>query len=86
MDRPHPPVAHPRGSLGGHRPRPHRAPLEHHAMYNVDIAVQQVKIAEGALTPTLSAVGNVQRAPVTRWTIARERSGQARVAARCALS
>ena len=31
------------------------------AMYNVDIAVQQVKIAEGALTPTLSAVGAVQK-------------------------
>src|SRR5207247_5328578 len=31
------------------------------AMYNVDIAVQQVKIAEGALAPTLSAVGSVQK-------------------------
>ena len=36
-------------------------PLITTAMYNVDIAVQQVKIAEGALTPTLSAVGNVQK-------------------------
>jgi len=31
------------------------------AMHNVDIAVHQVKIAEGALAPTLSAVGNVQK-------------------------
>src|SRR5262245_35254803 len=31
------------------------------AMYNVDVAVDQVKIAEGALAPTLSAVGNVQK-------------------------
>jgi outer membrane protein len=31
------------------------------AMYNVDIAVHQVKIAEGALAPTLSAVGAVQK-------------------------
>jgi outer membrane protein len=31
------------------------------AMYNVDIAVQQVKIAEGALAPTLQAVGSVQK-------------------------
>jgi outer membrane protein len=31
------------------------------AMYNVDAAVQQVKIAEGALAPTLSAVGSVQK-------------------------
>ena len=31
------------------------------AMYNVDIAVQQVKIAEGALAPTLAAVGAVQK-------------------------
>jgi outer membrane protein len=31
------------------------------AMYNVDVAVQQVKIAEGALSPTLAAVGNVQK-------------------------
>lgn len=36
-------------------------PLITTAMYNVDIAVQQVKIAEGALSPTLSAVGNVQK-------------------------
>ena len=36
-------------------------PLITTAMYNVDIAVQQVKIAEGALTPTLAAVGNVQK-------------------------
>jgi outer membrane protein len=31
------------------------------AMFNVDVAVQQVKIAEGALSPTLAAVGNVQK-------------------------
>jgi outer membrane protein len=31
------------------------------AMYNVDIAVHQVKVAEGALAPTLSAVGAVQK-------------------------
>jgi outer membrane protein len=31
------------------------------AMYNVDIATHQVKIAEGALAPTLAAVGNVQK-------------------------
>jgi outer membrane protein len=36
-------------------------PLILSAMYNVDIAVSQVKIAEGALAPTLSAVGNVQK-------------------------
>jgi outer membrane protein len=31
------------------------------AMYNVDIATLQVKIAEGALYPTVAAVGNVQK-------------------------
>jgi outer membrane protein len=31
------------------------------AMYNVDVALLQVKIAEGALYPTLTAVGNVQK-------------------------
>jgi outer membrane protein len=36
-------------------------PLITTAMYNVDIAVQQVKVAEGALYPTLSAVGSVQK-------------------------
>src|SRR5215468_3831678 len=36
-------------------------PLITTAMYNVDIALQQVKIAEGALAPTLAAVGNVQK-------------------------
>src|SRR4029450_6540226 len=36
-------------------------PLITTAMYNVDIALQQVKIAEGALSPTLAAVGNVQK-------------------------
>ena len=36
-------------------------PLITTAMYNVDVAVQQVKVAEGALYPTLSAVGNVQK-------------------------
>src|SRR5882757_9576419 len=36
-------------------------PLITTAMYNVDIAIQQVKVAEGALYPTLSAVGSVQK-------------------------
>jgi outer membrane protein len=36
-------------------------PLITTAMYNVDIALQQVKIAEGALAPTVAAVGNVQK-------------------------
>ena len=36
-------------------------PLITAAMYNVDVALQQVKVAEGALYPTLSAVGNVQK-------------------------
>jgi outer membrane protein len=36
-------------------------PLITTSMYNVDIALQQVKIAEGALVPTLAAVGNVQK-------------------------
>jgi outer membrane protein len=31
------------------------------AMYNVDVAAFQVKIAEGALYPTVSAIGNVQK-------------------------
>jgi outer membrane protein len=31
------------------------------AMYNVDVALQQVKIAEGALYPVLNAVGTVQQ-------------------------
>ncbi len=31
------------------------------AMYNVDVATQQVKVTEGALYPTISAVGNVQK-------------------------
>ena len=31
------------------------------AMYNVDVASRQVKIAESALSPTLSVVGNVQK-------------------------
>jgi len=31
------------------------------AMYNVDVATQQVKVAEGSLYPTLSAVGSVQK-------------------------
>jgi outer membrane protein len=30
-------------------------------MYNVDVALLQVKIAEGALYPTVQAVGNVQK-------------------------
>jgi len=36
-------------------------PLITSAMYNVDIALQQVKIAEGALAPVVAAVGNVQK-------------------------
>jgi outer membrane protein len=36
-------------------------PLITTAMFNVDVATHQVKIAEGALSPTLSAVGNVQK-------------------------
>ena len=36
-------------------------PLITTAMFNVDVAVYQVKIAEGALSPTLAAVGNVQK-------------------------
>jgi outer membrane protein len=31
------------------------------AMYNVDVATHQVKIAEAALSPTLSVIGNVQK-------------------------
>ena len=31
------------------------------AMYNVDVALLQVKVAEGALYPTVQAVGNVQK-------------------------
>ena len=31
------------------------------AMYNIDVATYQVKVAEGALYPTLNAVGNVQK-------------------------
>jgi hypothetical protein len=30
-------------------------------MYNVDVALLQMKIAEGALYPTLAAVGNVRK-------------------------
>jgi outer membrane protein len=36
-------------------------PLITTAMYNVDIALQQVKIAEAALAPVVQAVGNVQK-------------------------
>jgi outer membrane protein len=36
-------------------------PLITTAMYNVDVAVLQVKIAEGALAPTLNAVGQTQK-------------------------
>ena len=36
-------------------------PLITAAMYNVDVALQQIKIAEGALYPTVSAVGTVQK-------------------------
>jgi outer membrane protein len=36
-------------------------PLITTSMYNVDIALEQVKIAEAALAPVLQAVGNVQK-------------------------
>jgi len=36
-------------------------PLITTSMYNVDVALLQVKIAEGALYPTVQAVGNVQK-------------------------
>jgi outer membrane protein len=36
-------------------------PLITTSMFNVDIALQQVKIAEAALAPVLQAVGNVQK-------------------------
>jgi len=36
-------------------------PLNTTAMYNVDIALQQVKIAEAALAPVVQAVGSVQK-------------------------
>jgi len=39
----------------------HEHPSITTAMFNVDVATQQVKVAEGALYPTLSAVGSVQK-------------------------
>jgi outer membrane protein len=36
-------------------------PTVNTAMYNVDIAALQVKVAEGVLYPTLAAVGTVQK-------------------------
>ena len=36
-------------------------PLITTAMYNVDVAQMQVKVAEGALYPTVSVIGNVQK-------------------------
>src|SRR5262245_25239353 len=36
-------------------------PLITTSMYNVDVALEQMKVAEGALTPSLAAVGNVQK-------------------------
>ncbi|MGH8733234.1 MAG: TolC family protein, partial [Burkholderiales bacterium] len=36
-------------------------PTVNTAQYNVDVAVHQVKIAEGALAPTLSAIGSVNK-------------------------
>ena len=36
-------------------------PLITTAMYNVDVALMQVKVAEGALYPTVSVVGSVQK-------------------------
>jgi outer membrane protein len=51
------------------------------AMYNVDAAVQQVKIAEGALAPTLSAVGSVQKSFGSTQSLALLESLSASVAA-----
>ena len=50
-------------------------------MYNVDIALQQVKIAEGALAPVLAAVGNVQKNFGNVQSLAVLETLQARIAA-----
>jgi outer membrane protein len=50
-------------------------------MYNVDIALEQVKVAEGALTPTLAAVGNVQKSYGSTQSLAVLEQLQASVAA-----
>jgi outer membrane protein len=51
------------------------------AMYNVDIATHQVKIAEGALAPTLAAVGNVQKSYGSTQSLAVIETMQASIAA-----
>jgi outer membrane protein len=51
------------------------------AMYNVDIATHQVKIAEGALAPTLAAVGNVQKSYGSTQSLAIIETMQASIAA-----
>src|SRR5882757_7956892 len=51
------------------------------AMYNVDIATHQVKIAEGALAPTLAAVGNVQKSYGSTQSLAVLETMQASIAA-----
>ena len=56
-------------------------PLITTAMYNVDVALQQVKIAEGALAPVLSAVGNVQKNFGSTQTLAVLEQTQASLAA-----
>ncbi len=49
------------------------------AMYNVDVATHQVKIAEGALYPTLALQGNVQKSFNTPNTLANTESFNASV-------
>src|SRR5262249_43434927 len=56
-------------------------PLITSAMYNVDIALQQVKIAEGALAPVVAAVGNVQKNYGSTQTLAGLQTVQASLAA-----
>jgi outer membrane protein len=56
-------------------------PLITTAMYNVDVALQQVKIAEGALSPVLSAVGTVQKNFGSTQTLAVLEQTQASLAA-----
>jgi len=56
-------------------------PLITTAMYNVDVALQQVKIAEGALAPVLAAVGNVQKNFGTPTTLVQLESLSASLAA-----
>jgi outer membrane protein len=56
-------------------------PLITTSMYNVDIALQQVKVAEAALTPSLAAVGNVQKSYGSTQSLAVLETLQASVAA-----